>query len=99
MVARYHKTAPGLASWLEENIPEALEVFAFPAAHRKRLRTNNGLERLNKEIKRLQKTIADLKARPVAKKPSKQKRAADKPKKSRGGKQNTHGSRPVKQQS
>ena len=52
VVARYHKTAPGLASWLEENIPEALEVFAFPAAHRKRLRTNNGLERLNKEIKR-----------------------------------------------
>ena len=29
-----------------------LEVFAFPAAHRKRLRTNNGLERVNKEIKR-----------------------------------------------
>ena len=35
-VVRYHKTAPGLASWLEENIPETLEVFAFPAAHRKR---------------------------------------------------------------
>jgi len=52
MVGRYHKTAPALASWLEENIPEALTVFAFPAAHRKRLRTNNGLERLNKEIKR-----------------------------------------------
>ncbi len=52
MVARYHKTAPGLASWLEENIPGALEVFGFPAAHRKRLRTYNGLERLNKEIKR-----------------------------------------------
>ena len=52
VVARYRKTAPGLASWLEENISEALEVFAFPAAHRKRLRTNNGLERLNKEIKR-----------------------------------------------
>jgi len=51
-VVRYHKTAPGLASWLEENIPETLEVFAFPAAHRKRLRTNNGLERLSKEIKR-----------------------------------------------
>ena len=52
MVARYVKTAPGLASWLEENIPEALEVFSFPATHRKKLRTNNGLERLNKEIKR-----------------------------------------------
>jgi putative transposase len=51
-VARYHKTAPEFASWLEANVPEALTVFAFPAAHRKRLRTNNGLERLNKEIKR-----------------------------------------------
>jgi putative transposase len=51
-VARYHKTAPEFASWLEANVPDALTVFAFPAAHRKRLRTNNGLERLNKEIKR-----------------------------------------------
>lgn len=52
MVSRYHKTAPALASWLEENISEALTVFASPAAHRKRLRTNIGLERLGKEIKR-----------------------------------------------
>ncbi len=51
-VVRYHKTAPDFASWLEANIPEALTVFAFPAAHRRRLRTSNGLERLNKEIKR-----------------------------------------------
>jgi len=51
-VTRYHKTAPQLATWLEANIPEALTVFAFPAAHQRRLRTNNGLERLNKEIKR-----------------------------------------------
>jgi transposase-like protein len=27
-------------------------VFDFPADHRRRLRTNNGLERLNREIKR-----------------------------------------------
>ena len=45
-------TAPRLADWLEDNVPEGLTVFAFPAAHRKRLRTTNGLERLNKEIKR-----------------------------------------------
>ena len=51
-VVRQQKTAPGLASWLEENIPEALTVLAVPAAHRRRLRTSNGLERLNKEIKR-----------------------------------------------
>jgi putative transposase len=52
MVVRYHKSAPDFASWLEANIPEALTVFAFPAAHRRRLGTSNGLERLNKEIKR-----------------------------------------------
>jgi putative transposase len=32
-------------------MPEALTVFAFPAARRRRVRTNNGLERLSKEIK------------------------------------------------
>ena len=52
VVARYQKTAPQLAAWLEENVPEALTVLRVPAAHRRRLRTTNGLERLNKEIKR-----------------------------------------------
>jgi transposase-like protein len=51
-VAGYQQTAPHLASWLEDNVPEALTVLAFPAAHRRRLRTSNALERLNKEIKR-----------------------------------------------
>jgi transposase-like protein len=51
-VTRYHKSAPGLAGWLEANVPEAITVFGFPPGHRRRLRTNNGLERLNKEIKR-----------------------------------------------
>jgi transposase-like protein len=41
-----------LAAWLELNIPEGLRVFAFPAAHRQRLRTTNGFERLNQEIRR-----------------------------------------------
>ena len=52
VVARYQKPAPQLAAWLEENVPEALTVLRVPAAHRRRLRTTNGLERLNKEIKR-----------------------------------------------
>ena len=51
-VTRYQKSAPGLAGWLEANVPEAITVFCFPPGHRRRLRTNNGLERLNKEIKR-----------------------------------------------
>lgn len=52
MVAKHHQRAPKLAAWLEMNVPEGLAVFALPEAHRRRMRTTNGLERLNKEIKR-----------------------------------------------
>jgi transposase-like protein len=52
MVSKYAPVAKKLATWLEENVPEGLTVFDFPAEHRRRLRTNNGLERLNREIKR-----------------------------------------------
>ena len=52
VVARYRKTAPQLADWIEANLPEAFTVLRVPAGHRRRLRTTNGLERLNKEIKR-----------------------------------------------
>lgn len=52
VVEQYRDTAPRLAAWLEDNAPEGLTVFAFPSAHRKRLRTTNAQERLNKEIKR-----------------------------------------------
>jgi len=48
----YQKTAPRLAEWAEENVPEGLNVFALPQAHQKRMRTSNNIERLNKEIKR-----------------------------------------------
>ncbi len=51
-VERYRKRAPGLAEWAEENIPEGFTVFDLPAAHRRRLRTTNGLERISEEIKR-----------------------------------------------
>ena len=51
-VRKYDKTAPQLATWLAGNVPDGLTVFAFPLAHRRRLRTSNLLERLNKEIKR-----------------------------------------------
>jgi putative transposase len=51
-VKKYRTSAPKLAEWLEANIPEGLAVFALPASHRRRLRTINMLERLNKELKR-----------------------------------------------
>jgi putative transposase len=44
--------APKLADWAQANLPDGFTVFGFPAAHRVRLRTTNGLERINREIKR-----------------------------------------------
>jgi transposase-like protein len=51
-VRKYTKSAPKLATWLSANIPDGLTVLTLPTAHRRRLRTSNLLERLNKEIKR-----------------------------------------------
>jgi len=51
-VEKYRASAPELAQWMEDNLSEGLTVFDFPAAHRRRLRTTNVLERLNQEIKR-----------------------------------------------
>jgi len=52
LMDRYRDSAPQLAEWAEENLSQGLSVFELPAGHRKRLRTTNGLERVNKEIKR-----------------------------------------------
>jgi putative transposase len=51
-IRKYAKSAPKLSAWMGDNVPEALTVFAFSAAQRRRLRTSNMLERLSKEIKR-----------------------------------------------
>ncbi len=51
-VQRDRSVAPKLAVWREENLVEGLMVYAFPAAHWRLLRTTNGLERLNQEIRR-----------------------------------------------
>lgn len=51
-VKKYEPQASRLALWMEKNIPQGLSVFSLPEAHRKRMRTSNMAERLNKEIKR-----------------------------------------------
>jgi putative transposase len=56
-VAKYVQTAPKLADWMENNVPEGLTVLAFPTEHRQRLRTVNGLERLNQEIRRRTRVV------------------------------------------
>ena len=57
-VAKYSQTASRLATWLEEKIPQGLTVFSLPTTHRRRLRTTNGLERLNREIRRRSRVAA-----------------------------------------
>ncbi len=52
IVALYSKSAPKLAGWMEENLPQGFTVFALPPGHQKRLRTSNALERVNMELKR-----------------------------------------------
>jgi transposase-like protein len=56
-IEKYEKTASKLADWLEKNIPEGLTVFAFPAAHRRLLRTTNGLERVSREVRRRTRVV------------------------------------------
>jgi len=52
IVATHAATAPKLAAWMEENLPQGFAAFAFPREHQRRLRTSNPLERVNKELKR-----------------------------------------------
>jgi putative transposase len=51
-IEKYQKRASEFAKWLEGNIDEGLTVYQFPQEHRKKIRTSNGMERLNKEVKR-----------------------------------------------
>ena len=52
VVEKYQKRAPEFAKWLEANIEEGLTVYKFPKEHWKKIRTSNGIERVNREIKR-----------------------------------------------
>jgi transposase-like protein len=51
-VAKYRESAPKLAAWMEENLAEGFAVFALPEAVRRRLRTSNACENLNRQLRR-----------------------------------------------
>jgi putative transposase len=57
IVAKYEKIASRLADWMEKSLPEGLTVFEFPAAHRRQIRTVNGLERVSQEVKRRTRVV------------------------------------------
>lgn len=48
---------PELAEWLEVEGEETLSCFHFPPGHRRRLRTTNGNERVNQELKRRSRVV------------------------------------------
>jgi putative transposase len=57
VAARWEPTHPRVARLLEDAIEDCLACLAFPLAHRARIRTTNGLERLNEEIKRRTRVV------------------------------------------
>jgi len=46
-----------VAEHIEERIEECLTCLSFPESHRRRIRTTNGLERFNQEIKRRTRVV------------------------------------------
>jgi putative transposase len=46
-----------VAEHLEEHIEECLACLSFPESHRRRIRTTNGLERFNQELKRRSRVV------------------------------------------
>jgi len=57
-VQKYQKIASRLAEWMAANIPEGLTIFSFPAAHRRMIRTTNGVERLHREVRRRARVVS-----------------------------------------
>ncbi len=51
-VDKYQSRASKLAAWMTENLPEGFTTFALPVKLRRRLRSTNMMEWVNKEIRR-----------------------------------------------
>jgi transposase-like protein len=57
LIADYANQASAAIATLERGFDDATAVLALPAPYRKRLRTTNGVERLNEEIRRRERVI------------------------------------------
>ena len=53
----YVERAPKAVRCLEDGFEDATAVMALPERYRKRLRTTNGAERLNQEVRRKERVI------------------------------------------
>ena len=56
-VSGWRSSHPSVAAKLDAEIEDCLACYAFPAAHRSRIRTTNGVERLNQELKRRTRVV------------------------------------------
>jgi transposase-like protein len=56
-VTDYQSQAPAAVATLERGFDDATAILALPLPYRKRLRTTNGVERLNEEIRRRERVI------------------------------------------
>jgi len=57
VVADYEPLAPTAVATLEAGFDDATAVLALPSPYRRRLRTTNGQERLNEEVRRRERVI------------------------------------------
>lgn len=57
LATTWRKSHPAVAAKLEEEIEDCLACFLFPRAHWLRIRSTNGLERLNQELKRRTRVV------------------------------------------
>src|SRR5690625_3211102 len=57
IVIEYAQKAPRAVSCLEAGFDDAMAVMALPEPYRRRLRSTNGLERLNREVRRRERVI------------------------------------------
>jgi transposase-like protein len=55
--AEWRASHPQVATALEEDLEDCLACYAVPPAHRVRVRTTNGLERLHQELKRRTRVV------------------------------------------
>ncbi len=56
-VQGFAETNQALAQWMEDNVREGLTIYAFPRSLHRRIRTVNGLENLNKQIRRRTRVV------------------------------------------
>ena len=54
------KNLDGIAKFIEESLEETLSYMDFPSEHWRKIRTNNGLERIMKEIRRRTRVVGSF---------------------------------------